>query len=544
MIDVVYLAYSNEQIGYGIEIVEKFLNTYKSHSAGIEHNLVFIAKNWTNKVLYDKLCDLAKENNIKIIDLPDDGLDFGAYFRVSKILQSEYVFFLGSNTEIISDNWLLYSYKAFENDKAVQLVGPMGSWDKGLLGLFPNYHIRTCFFMINRKIFLEYAATQKFPQTKDDTWKLEHGEQSLTKFIFDKGYKAVVVNSDGEIFTRENWISSKTYTSPDECKSMMMDKWSKRYYSVSEEEKIVLEALVWGKNLTKYPKNLVNNFSEKINIFTPYVDIKQVFTTNVFHPLFLLGETIKLDTEAFQDNTGINIANKNKTHGELTGYYWIWKNYLATTNVEYIGFCQFQRFLDFNISNVNPSPFRPIFIRDFKKVFEEYTEENILNCIQGYDVILPEKTYFDVSLYEEYLKNHSKGDLKGDSKEDIEKALGVIKEIYPEYFDTAKEFMSGKSMYIAGSFVMKKELLNEFIEWLFNILPIVEEKIGLMKYFKYKDLLGSIFGVERFFNIWLMYNIKTKNLKVKSTTSFFLYYDLNEYMAKCLEEINGMQIKG
>lgn len=526
MIDVVYLAYSNEKIGYGIEVVEKFLNSYKNHPAGIEHNFVIIAKNWTDKALYNKLCSLAKENNAKLVDLPDDGLDFGAYFRISKILENEYVFFLGSGIEILTDNWLLYTNKAFENDNAVQIAGPMGAWEKGVSGVFPNYHIRTCAFMINRELFLEYAAAQKFPKTKEDTWEMEHGQQSLTKFVFQKGYNAAIINSDGEIFTPENWIFSKTYISPDEFKSTLSDKWSKRYYSVNEEEKITLEVLVWGKNLTPYPKNLVNEFSQKVNIFIPYKNINPVLTTNIFHPIFLLNPDMKLDSEALQANTGINIAHKYKRYGELTGYYWIWKNYLPTADTEYVGFCQTQRFLDFNLSKINPSPFRPIFITDFKKVFEEYTEENIFNCIQDYDVVLPEKISFDMTY----------------SKNDIDLILEVINEIYPQCIETAQEVMSSDSMYSFGNFVMKKERFNEFMEWLFNILEVIEQKTNFA--IKCVDMVNSIFASEIFFNIWLMHNIKIRNLKIKTVTSFLLYFDMKEYLEKCLEELQNATVKG
>lgn len=537
MIDVVYLAYANEKLDYGIEVVEKFLDSYKKHAAGIEHNFVIIAKNWTDKNLYVKLCSLAKENNAKIINLPDDGLDFGAYFRVSKILDSELIFFLGSNIEILKPDWLLYPYNAFKNDNLVRLVGPMGSWEKGVAGTasFPNYHIRTCCFMIDRKLFLEYASTQNFPKTKEDTWQMEHGSNSLTKFVLKKGYKAVVVNSDGKFFAPENWVFSQTYMSPDESKTLMADKWAKRYYIVKEENKIALETIVWGKNLTKYPKNLIKDFSKSVNIFIPYKNIIPVFTTNVFHPIFLCEHTLKFKTEAFKDNNDINVAFKKNYYGELTGYYWIWKNYLPGADTKYIGFCQNQRFLDFNISKINNSPFRPIFTTDFQKVFNEYTEENISNYIYDYDVILPEKVCLNTSI-DQYLQTSSKMNL--------DSTLDIIKELYPQYIDSVNEFISSDSLYPIGSFIMKKELLNEFMEWLFSILEAIEQKLDLTKYLENKDNIESVFSTENFLNIWLMYNIRNKNLKIKTTTSFLIYYDIEEYMAKCLEEIQMAVTKG
>ena len=179
-IDVVYIAYFNEEIGYDIKAVERFLNSYHIHSAGKEHSLIIIAKNVPDENTYAELRKLAGLVNARIIDLPDDGLDFGAYFRVSEMLTSEYVLYIGSGIEIAEKDWLLKFYNAFEHDESFQLVGPMGSWADTREQVFPNYHIRTCAFMMKRELFLEYASTQDFPVTKQDTYEMEHGKNSLT----------------------------------------------------------------------------------------------------------------------------------------------------------------------------------------------------------------------------------------------------------------------------------------------------------------------------------------------------------------------------
>ena len=57
-----------------------------------------------------------------------------------------------------------------------------------------------------------------------------------------------------------------------------------------------------------------------------------------------LGENIK-SKEFFSDKTKINIANKNPFYGEYTFHYWIWKNYLEKIDTEWVGFCQYRKFL-------------------------------------------------------------------------------------------------------------------------------------------------------------------------------------------------------
>lgn len=48
-----------------------------------------------------------------------------------------------------------------------------------------------------------------------------------------------------------------------------------------------------------------------------------------------------------KDNTGINISKENEYYGELTGLYWIWKNY-DFKDIKYIGFCHYNKKLSIN----------------------------------------------------------------------------------------------------------------------------------------------------------------------------------------------------
>lgn len=503
-INVVYLAYLNKEAGYGIEIVEDFLNSYKLHKAGIEHSLIIIAKNWTDNILYKQLCQLAKENNAKIIDLPDDGWDLGAYFRVAKILDSEYILFTASSTKILADNWLLKCYNAFKSNDSIQLVGPMGSWGYRLnVKEFPNPHIRTSTFMIKRDLFLEYVSTQEFPQTKEDTHKMEHGETSITNFVLNKGYKSVVVNSDGEIFTPENWVYSQTYNTPKDNKSLFSDMRSALYYTYDDEKKRNMEMATWGQYLN----------DSKIKIFLAYQKITPIFMSEVFQPIFNGASNASNRVNALKDNFGINISDKNVSYGELTGHYWVWKNYLEKTQAEYIGFSQHCSFLDFNIHKIASEPFQQSFILDFEKMFKDYTQENIYNCVKNYDVVLPEAFTLGKSLYEDCLAQHS--------KENIDLALNIIKEIHPNYAESIQEAMSDSKMYSCFVFVMKKEIIREYLDWIFNLLFICEEKTKNEKSFA----ISSACLAEIFFNIWLTYNIKHKNLNILNTTSIYVPMD-------------------
>lgn len=260
-VSIIYLSRGRDG---GLESTEKFLESYDVHPAGAEHELVIIAKGWESTKDYKVMCEMVKNRNAKIIDLPDDGFDLGAYFRVVGLLDSDYVMFFSSFTTIESDNWLLKFTKTFESDRSIQLAGAMGSWESSGRTTFPNYHIRTTGFILKREIFLEYISTCDFPETKEDSYQIEHGENSLTKFILNKGYKAVVVNSDGEVFTPENWIYSQTFRSPGE-RSMFSDKHTKMYLDLNEDGKRLLELPTWGRHLKQNIKTNGLKIAEATN---------------------------------------------------------------------------------------------------------------------------------------------------------------------------------------------------------------------------------------------------------------------------------------
>ena len=58
---------------------------------------------------------------------------------------------------------------------------------------------------------------------------------------------------------------------------------------------------------------------------------------DTFIPLHV-GRACADDLGYIGDNTGDNISEYNKFFGELTGLYWIWKNYEGSEN---IGICHY-----------------------------------------------------------------------------------------------------------------------------------------------------------------------------------------------------------
>lgn len=254
--------------------------------------------------------------------------------------------------------------------------------------------------------------------------------------------------------------------------------------------------------------------SDKVKIFVGYYKPNYLFESNVFEPLMTSNIAWPEYPDILRDNTAINIAEKNKNYGELSGHYWVWKNFLQETKVEYVGFCHYRRFLDFNITPMPNVPFKPMFLNEFKDIFKKYSEENIYQCIKDYDIILPHKLYMDGPVYQQYAKFHPKKEL------DI--ALEILDELYPEYKDAAQKIMSAEHLYLCLNFIMKKELLNEFFEWMFSILMTLEQRSDWSQYVAYMDVRVPAFIAERFLNIWVEHNVEKRNLKLLKTSSIYI----------------------
>lgn len=272
-----------------------------------------------------------------------------------------------------------------------------------------------------------------------------------------------------------------------------------------------------------------NKYNQKIQIFVGYNKPDFIYQSDIFHPIFAGNIDFDIPKNALRDNTGDNIAHKNDNYGALTGHYWIWKNYLPSLeNLEYIGVCQYRRFLDFNITQKSKICYLPILKKKFNKIFLKYTAENIINKIKEYDIVIPHENILLTSVYDQYILNSP--------KKDMDIALDILKKMYPEYTKITEEIMQGKTMQILGCFVMKKELFNQWMEWYFSILNELEKQADWKNYKEYGSIRTPAFIIERFFIIWIKYNQEKYNLKILNTSSYLLCETNTEYFKKIIRE--------
>ena len=160
-----------------------------------------------------------------------------------------------------------------------------------------------------------------------------------------------------------------------------------------------------------------------------------------------------LDLGYQPDNEGENISDKNPYYSELTAIYWAWKN----CNADYIGLVHYRRYLG---------------LKQHKKDKWQniLTEKEAVKLCSKHTIILPQKRkYYIESLWSHYKHTH---DIRH-----LEKTRTIIQQDYPEYLPFFNKVMKRTWGHMFNMFIMKKELVNAYCSWLFDILFKLEKQI-------------------------------------------------------------------
>lgn len=203
--------------------------------------------------------------------------------------------------------------------------------------------------------------------------------------------------------------------------------------------------------------------------------------------------------KGLRDNTGDNIAAKNKNYCELTALYWIWKN---AANVDRIGICHYRRYFYKNV---------------ISKYQNDILKENDLKDIfKNYDIILPEKLNVigDVEHFY-YIQGEGR-------KKDIDNVKKIITQKYPAYISSLNKVLSGKSASYCNMMITSNKIFSEYCEWLFDILFELEKITDLTGY---SEAEARIYGYlsEILLNVWVSKNnYRIKFLPVKNAEYTFV----------------------
>lgn len=143
---------------------------------------------------------------------------------------------------------------------------------------------------------------------------------------------------------------------------------------------------------------------------------------------------------ALKDDNGDNISDKNKEYCELTALYWIWKNDIS----DFAGLGHYRRHFDLN-----------------EEMIERLGNSDI-------DVILTIPILNFPSVRNIYENDHL--------IEDWDIMLQVLRELHPDYYDSALELQEGIYYYAYNMFIARKEIFDEYCAWLFPVLFECEKR--------------------------------------------------------------------
>ena len=147
------------------------------------------------------------------------------------------------------------------------------------------------------------------------------------------------------------------------------------------------------------------------------------------------------------DNKGENISFLNKNYGMLTALYWMWKNLPPETEV--LGLAQRRKMLDVKKAEIT------------------------LLLLNQTDVMLPDPM---ISL--PHLEDHATGKMLASDWIEVKKALLAV---HPDYEAEAERILGNQYIYNNNVFVGRRQVIDDYCEWLFPVLKEAQNAIGMKK---------------------------------------------------------------
>jgi hypothetical protein len=279
-----YLSWGGWGEAIGLKKAVDYLQSYQTLPAGIEHKHYLILTGWEARDTgaEKQISNLFESIGATVLRLSDKSLDLGAYYFAAKVIPQKYICFLNSHSQPCAPNWLLYLSNAIRQDD-VGIAGPGGSFGSAIRPVplkrlflyprsslkllfenhskkkhfanFPCPHIRTSSFIIKREVLLSYFSQHKVPTSKYETYAIEHGKSNLTNFVFKLSLRALVVNSDGVFFEKDEWLNSKTFLLEHQEKLIVSDKMSNQYaelLAISSSHAELIYFSIWDGYNKKY----------------------------------------------------------------------------------------------------------------------------------------------------------------------------------------------------------------------------------------------------------------------------------------------------
>jgi hypothetical protein len=234
------------------DAVGRFTGSFQRHAPGCDFKLYVIFKGFPSAAERERAVSIFASVQHDAIFTDDTSFDIGAYAEAARRIAEWKVCFLNTNTEILCENWLL---KLVSNlgQPGVGLVGATGSYESlrdndPRFPKFPNIHIRSNAFMIDRDVFAAIARQFTFAD-KLDAFLFESGPNSMTRQIQSRGLEVLVVGRNGQGYPPDSWPRSDTFRQDGQTNLLIGDSQTRHFDALSLPEQQALTRWTWGRFL-------------------------------------------------------------------------------------------------------------------------------------------------------------------------------------------------------------------------------------------------------------------------------------------------------
>ena len=186
---------------------------------------------------------------------------------------------------------------------------------------------------------------------------------------------------------------------------------------------------------------------EGIRNYSPYLPIQ---VGKILRPELELG--------FLTDDQGDNISERNAFWSEFTGIYWAWKN----IDADILGVCHYRRYFKLDVS-----------------------EEHVSKLLQKYDMIVIDGgKMLDRT-------SRARNLMSMTSQEDAYLFIDTVLSMHPEYYDAIyRYFYNSRFSYPYSMFIARKQMYDEFCEFVFPLLFEVEKRVRPHGYTRLKRTVG------------------------------------------------------
>ena len=247
-----------------------------------------------------------------------------------------------------------------------------------------------------------------------------------------------------------------------------------------------------------------------LKIFCVYFDRRPVWRSDCVEPIQAGRARSGLDLGFLADDTGESISAENARYGEMTAWYWVWRNYLpAHPELTHVGFSHYRRFLDF--TGFCRGRTRRTTYRRFRRIFERhYREEELLAAIGDADLVMRGASDSGfATLREEYLSSHP------DNIADFDRFVSLVRERHPGDAAEIDAVLNAGRLAMELQFVMTRELFVAFMEWTFSLCREFERRWSWGGPSEGDRARAPAFLIERLFPLWLAIMRRRRSLAVK-----------------------------